>query len=87
MPLLSDYEQRTAWKYEPICGTFHTHEGLRRKVGLDGDTLDAAVDAVQIDPRNATMFEFYQEEITVQRFRDCRGQENIIVIVVIVCGQ
>lgn len=39
MSLLSDYEQRTAWKYEPIRGTFPTHEGLARKVGADGRYL------------------------------------------------
>ena len=36
MSLLSDYEQRTAWKYEPIHGSFPTHEGLVRKVNPDG---------------------------------------------------
>ena len=36
MSLLSDYEQRTAWKYEPIHGSFHTHEGLSQKVNPDG---------------------------------------------------
>lgn len=36
MSLLSDYEQRTAWKYEPIRGSFHTHDGLARKVNPDG---------------------------------------------------
>lgn len=36
MSLLSDYEQRTVWKYAPIGGTFHTAEGLARKVRPDG---------------------------------------------------
>lgn len=36
MSLLSDYEQRTAWKYAPISGNFHTAEDLTRKVRLDG---------------------------------------------------
>lgn len=36
MSLLSDYEQRTAWKYEPIGGIFHTAEGLANKVRPDG---------------------------------------------------
>ncbi len=36
MSLLSDYKQRTAWKYEPIHGSFYTHEGLGRKVNPDG---------------------------------------------------
>lgn len=36
MSLLSDYEQRTAWKYAPIGGNFHTAEGLARKVRPDG---------------------------------------------------
>lgn len=37
MSLLSEYEQRTAWKYEPIQGFFHTAEGLARKVNPTGD--------------------------------------------------
>lgn len=36
MSLLSDYEQRTAWKYAPICGSFHTAGGLSNKVNPDG---------------------------------------------------
>ena len=36
MSLLQDYEERTAWKYEPIRGSFHTHEGLLHKVNPDG---------------------------------------------------
>lgn len=36
MSLLSEYDNRTAWKYEPIHGVFHTHEGLVSKVNADG---------------------------------------------------
>lgn len=36
MSLLSEYEQRTSWKYEPIFGSFHTNEGLSGKVNPDG---------------------------------------------------
>lgn len=36
MSLLPAYEQRTEWKYEPIHGLFHTHDGLSRKVAPDG---------------------------------------------------
>jgi len=36
MSLLHDYEQRTAWKYEPIHGWFHTADGLNNKVAQDG---------------------------------------------------
>ena len=36
MPLMEEYEQRTAWKYEPIRGQFSTHTGLDDKVGPDG---------------------------------------------------
>lgn len=36
MSLLSDYEQRTAWKYQPVQGFFHTAEGLVLKVHPDG---------------------------------------------------
>lgn len=36
MSLLSDYEQRTAWKYAPIRGAFHTADGLANKVQPDG---------------------------------------------------
>ena len=33
------YEKRTAWKYEPIHGCFHTHEGLINKVDCAGKML------------------------------------------------
>ena len=36
MSLLSDYEQRTAWKYAPIQGSFHTADTLTNKVMPDG---------------------------------------------------
>ena len=36
MSLLSDYEQRTTWKYERISGSFPTHDGLANKVRPDG---------------------------------------------------
>ncbi len=36
MSLLSEYEQRTAWKFQPIKGRFQTHGGLARKVNSDG---------------------------------------------------
>ena len=36
MSLLSDYERRTAWKYEPVRGYFHTAEGLTNKIAEDG---------------------------------------------------
>ena len=36
MSLLAEYEQRTAWKYEPIRGSFYTADGLANKVGRDG---------------------------------------------------
>ncbi len=36
MSLLEDYDRRTAWKYEPVRGTFHTAESLADKVGPDG---------------------------------------------------
>lgn len=36
MSLLTEYEQRTAWKYEPIRGSFYTADGLANKVGQDG---------------------------------------------------
>lgn len=39
MSLLLDYEARTAWKYEPVCGFFSTDEGLKRKVSEDGSYL------------------------------------------------
>ena len=31
-----DYEQRTAWKYEPVRGSFHTAASLSDKVNTDG---------------------------------------------------
>lgn len=36
MSLLKEYDERTGWKYDPICGSFHTHEGLANKVDPDG---------------------------------------------------
>ncbi len=36
MSLLSEYEQRTAWKYEPIRGSFHTADSLKAKINPDG---------------------------------------------------
>ena len=36
MSFITDYDQRTAWKYQPIQGTFHTHPGLTGKVRPDG---------------------------------------------------
>lgn len=36
MSLLSEYEQRTAWKYEPIRGLFPTADSLESKVNPDG---------------------------------------------------
>ncbi len=36
MSFLSDYDQRTAWKYQGVQGTFPTHEGLKLKVNPDG---------------------------------------------------
>lgn len=50
MPLLSEYEERTAWKYEPIHGAFHTHEGLARKVGPDGSYIPFAGSTVVFRP-------------------------------------
>lgn len=36
MSLLSDYERRTAWKYEPIRGSFPAADSLSEKVEQDG---------------------------------------------------
>ena len=36
MSHLEEYDRRTAWKYEPIRGTFRTAESLVNKVGPDG---------------------------------------------------
>ncbi len=36
MSLTEEYERRTAWKYEPIRGTFHTAESLVNKVSPEG---------------------------------------------------
>lgn len=37
MSLLTDYEQRTMWKYEPVCGAFHTPDSLKNKVSDEGE--------------------------------------------------
>ena len=39
MSLLSDYEKRTAWKYETVRGMFPTHEGLTAKVRPNGSYM------------------------------------------------
>lgn len=39
MSLLSEYEKRTAWKYNPITGRFSTHPDLRYKVDDAGRFL------------------------------------------------
>ena len=36
MSLKSDYETRTAWKYNPVSGRFQTHPGLLNKVDEEG---------------------------------------------------
>ena len=36
MSLLSEYEQRTSWKYEPIRGFFHTADSLKGKINQNG---------------------------------------------------
>lgn len=50
MPLLEEYEQRTAWKYEPVRGTFCTHEGLTAKVRPDGSYAPFAGSTVVFRP-------------------------------------
>ncbi len=52
MSLLSDYEQRTAWKYEPVRGVFPTHEGLTAKVRPDGGYMPFAGSTVVSGPGN-----------------------------------
>ena len=52
MSLLSDYEQRTAWKYEPLQGLFHTHAGLANKVNPDGSYAPFSGSTVVFKPDN-----------------------------------
>ena len=37
MQLMEEYEQRTAWKYEPLRGHFSTHGDLQQKITPDGN--------------------------------------------------
>ncbi len=37
MSLMEEYEQRTAWKHEPLHGHFSTHSDLQRKITPDGN--------------------------------------------------
>ena len=37
MQSMEEYEQRTAWKYEPLRGHFSTHGDLRQKITPDGN--------------------------------------------------
>ncbi len=55
MSLLSDYEQRTAWKYEPVRGVFPTHEGLTAKVRPDGGYMPFAGSTVVFRPGKPCM--------------------------------
>ena len=55
MSYLSDYEQRTSWKHEPISGDFHTHEGLARKVGPKGEFLPFPGSTVVFRPEKACL--------------------------------
>ncbi len=52
MSLLSDYEQRTAWKYEPIHGSFHTADGLLNKISPDGNYVPFPGSTVVFRPGN-----------------------------------
>ncbi len=51
MSLLSDYEQRTAWKYDPVRGLFHTHAGLVNKVNPDGSYTPFSGSTVVFKPK------------------------------------
>lgn len=44
---------------------------------LDGNRLGEAVNAAQIDPDQALMFEFYPEGLTAQVFRDMQRYADI----------
>ncbi|MBQ9009687.1 MAG: hypothetical protein IJ088_10200 [Clostridia bacterium] len=72
MSLISDYEQRTAWKYEPIHGWFHTHEGLERKVNPDGSYAPFYGSTVVFRP-GAKCFHFIHE---MQKFIHYRLDET-----------
>lgn len=73
MPLLLDYEQRTAWKYEPIHGTFHTHEGLRRKVAPDGGYLPFPGSTVVFRPGERLLETVRQTQARLSRQLDGSG--------------
>ena len=44
---------------------------------IDGDLLREAVDAAQIDPDNAPVFEFSPKAITVQHFHDMKTYMDV----------
>ena len=52
MPLLADYERRTAWKYEPIRGSFHTAGSLAAKVNPDGSFAPFSGSTAVFRPEN-----------------------------------
>ncbi len=51
MSLLSDYEARTAWKYETVSGSFPADAALMRKVGPDGRFAPFSGSTVVIRPQ------------------------------------
>ena len=62
MPLLSDYEQRTAWKYQPISGFFHTADGLNNKVDFNGSYMPFAGTTVvfRLGKKNSYLIQLIQ---------------------------
>lgn len=65
MALLEEYEKRTAWKYEPICGIFHTPESLQAKVRPDGGYahFPGTTTAFRLEGRTADVIGRMQDEL------------------------
>lgn len=65
MSFLSDYDRRTAWKYEAIRGTFPAAAGLRNKVNPDGSFAPFSGSTVVFRPgrRCAQIVELMQEAL------------------------
>ncbi len=71
MSLISDYEQRTVWKYEPIHGSFSTADGLTLKVNEDGSYRRFSGSTVVIRPE-ARCFQSIQrmQRVLLQQLKD-----------------
>lgn len=68
MSLRTKYENRTAWKYQPICGQFSTGSGLSLKVDGTGNYVPFQGSTVVFRPEERCI----QKAAELQRFLHCQ---------------